>query len=71
MGGFVGEPFHLPWYALDRFVLIELCRQLAHIDKKLIAKKKSACPKFDSKGYAQAHLNLKAKFSHVPQLEDF
>lgn len=35
MGGFEGEQFKLPRYAFDSYILIEVSRQLAHIDKKL------------------------------------
>lgn len=35
MGIFKGEPFKLPRYAFDSYVLIEVSRQLAQIDKKL------------------------------------
>lgn len=41
VGGFEGELFKLPRYALNNHVLIEVCRQLAHIDKKLKEKGKS------------------------------
>lgn len=41
VGGFEGEPFKLPRYAFDSYILIEVCRQLAHIDKKLGTKSKS------------------------------
>lgn len=34
IGGFEGEPYKLPRYVFDRQVLIEVCRKLAHIDKK-------------------------------------
>lgn len=35
VGGFEGEPFRLPRYAFDSYILIEVSRQLAHIDKRL------------------------------------
>lgn len=38
VGGFEGEPFKLPRYAFDSLVLIEVSRQLAHVDKRLGAK---------------------------------
>lgn len=34
VGGFQGEPFRLPRYALDSYVLIEVSSQLAYIDKR-------------------------------------
>lgn len=41
VGGFEAEPFRLPRYAFDSYVLIEVSRQLAHIDKRLGEKGKS------------------------------
>lgn len=41
IGGFEDEPFKLPKYALDSYVLLEVCRQLAHVDKKLGMKSES------------------------------
>lgn len=38
VGGFEGQPFKLPRYAFDSYVLIEVSRQLAYIDKRLGAK---------------------------------
>lgn len=35
VGGFEGEPFKLPRYTFDSYVLIEVRKQLAYIDKKL------------------------------------
>lgn len=40
-GGFEDEPFKLPRYTLDSYVLLEVCRQLAHVDKKLGMKSES------------------------------
>lgn len=41
VGSFEGEPFKLPRYAFDSYVLIEVSWQLAHIDKRLGTKGKS------------------------------
>lgn len=41
VGVFESEPMKLPRYALDQFVLIEICRLLGHIDKKTVGKKDS------------------------------
>lgn len=41
VGGFQGEPFKLPRYTFDNLVLIEVSRQLAHVDKRLGAKSES------------------------------
>lgn len=41
VGGFEGQPFKLPRYAFDSYVLIEVSRQLAYIDKRLGAKGES------------------------------
>lgn len=38
VGGFEGQPFKLPRYAFDSYVLIEVSRQLAYIDKRLDTK---------------------------------
>lgn len=35
VGGFEGQPFKLPRYAFDSYILIEVSRQLAYIDKRL------------------------------------
>jgi len=41
VGVFDGELVKLPRYVFDHFVLIEVCRQLAHVDKKFSTKKGS------------------------------
>lgn len=41
VGGFEGTPFNLPRYAFNNYVLIEVSRQIAHIDKRLGTKGES------------------------------
>lgn len=38
VGGFEGEPFKIPRYTFASLILIEVSRQLAHVDKRLGAK---------------------------------
>lgn len=41
IGGFEDEPFRLPKYALDSYVLLEVSRHLAHVDKRFGMKSES------------------------------
>lgn len=67
---FEGEPFKLSGFSLDRFVLIELCKQLSHIDKKTLARQDSSISFPVELGYYICHsvfdvLNLEVDFKKL------
>ncbi|XP_059075449.1 U-box domain-containing protein 33-like [Cryptomeria japonica] len=68
--GFEGEAFKLLRFVLDRFVLIELCKQLSHIDKKSLARQDSGISFLVELGYHISHsvsdaLNLEVDFKKL------
>lgn len=70
VGGFEGEPFKLPKYALYNHVFIEVYRKLAHIYKRLRKKGKSRVAFLVELGYYSCKsifdaLNLELEFKKL------